>query len=163
MKKVLVAYGTKTGSTKEVAEKIGKVFASSGIQADVLPLSQTKNLSGYSGFVIGAPVNGMRWFPEALAFISDNQAALKAKPSAFFLLSVVMSGGRPSLRKRIVDCFSPASALVSPVSVATFGGRMDADPPLILRLVFGLKKDCPRDGRNWEAIESWAKEVAGKF
>jgi menaquinone-dependent protoporphyrinogen oxidase len=163
MKKVLVAYGTKTGSTKEVAEKIGAVLASSGIQADVLPLSQAKNLSGYSGFVIGAPVNGMHWFPEALSFVQNNQSALKEKPTAFFLLSVVMSGGRPSIQKRIVDCFSPASAFVSPVSVATFGGRMDSNPPLILRLVFGLKKDCPRDGRNWAAIESWAKEVAGKF
>jgi menaquinone-dependent protoporphyrinogen oxidase len=163
MKKVLIAYGTKTGSTKEVAEEIGKVLGSCGIRAEVSPFSAAQDLEGYSGYILGAPVNGMRWLPEALAFVNANQAAMRGKPVAYFLLSVVMSGGRPGLRKMIPNCLDPARAVLEPVSVGTFGGRMQSDPPFILRLMFGIKKDCPRDGRNWEEIRAWAKGMAARF
>ena len=63
------------------------------------------------------------------------------------------------MRRRIPGCFAPASEIVAPAFVATFGGRMESDPPFILQMFFGIKKDCPRDGRNWDAIRAWAKEV----
>lgn len=163
MKRALIAYGTKTGTTKETAVEIGKELSSKGIKAEVKAFAEAGDLSGYDGFVVGAPVLGMAWMPEALAFVRDNQAALKAKPTAFFLHSVVMSGGRPSLQKIIPRCFNAAAAFVPPVCVASFGGRMDSDPPFILRLMFGIKKDCPRDGRNWEAIRAWSRELAARF
>lgn len=163
MKRALIAYGTKTGTTKETAIEIGKELSSKGIHADVKAFSEAEDLSGYDGFVIGAPVLGMQWMPDALAFISKNKAALEAKPTAYFLHSVVMSGGRPSLQKIIPRCFNAASTLVPPACVASFGGRMYSDPPFALRLMFGIKKDCPRDGRNWDVIRAWAREVAARI
>jgi menaquinone-dependent protoporphyrinogen oxidase len=163
MKKILIAYGTRTGSTKEVAEAIGKTMASCGLQADVKPFSQVGDLGGYSGCVVGAPVNGMQWLPEAPAFIGAHRDALSKIPVAYYLLSVVMSGGRASLRASMPKRFDQASAIVKPIDTACFGGKMEAAPPAILRLLFGLKKDCPRDGRKWEEIGAWAAKIAGRF
>jgi menaquinone-dependent protoporphyrinogen IX oxidase len=113
--------------------------------------------------VVGAPVNGMQWLPEAPAFIQAQREALSKMPVAYYLLSVVMSGGRASLQASMPKRFDAASAIVKPFATACFGGKMEAAPPAILRVLFGLKKDCPRDGRRWETIEAWAKMISVSF
>jgi menaquinone-dependent protoporphyrinogen oxidase len=161
MKKLLVAYVTKTGSTKQVAEEVGKVLGAKGFGVDVLPLADVKDLAAYSVVVIGAPVNGMQWHPDAKRFVRERQAELASKPTAYFLLSLVYGAGRESLRKRIPGCLTASSALVAPVRTGVFGGVIEGEAPLILRLIFGIKKGGPRDTRDWAAIRRWAEELAG--
>ena len=54
-KSVLVAYATRYGSTKEVAEKIGQIFIQSEFDVDVLPCKKVDALEGYQFIIIGAP------------------------------------------------------------------------------------------------------------
>lgn len=121
-KRILVCYATKTGSTRETAEAIAKELESKGFEAEAHALAQAGDLSSYDGVVVGAPVNGMAWHPEALAFVRDNAAA-----------------------------------------AACFGGVMQAEAPLPLRLAFGIKKGAPRDSRNWDDIRAFADEIAAKM
>ena len=65
MSKILVAYVSKTGTTKEVAEEIGRILEEKGLEADVMEIPRVQGFEGYSGAVIGSPINGMRWLPEA--------------------------------------------------------------------------------------------------
>jgi len=163
MKKILVAYATKTGSTAEVAVEIGKTLAGLGREVDVKPIAEAGELSAYSSFVIGAPINGFRWRQDALDFVSANRAALSAKPTAFFLLSIMYGHGRPSARRKAETFLAPVGALVKPVSTGFFGGVMASAPPWPLRVMFGVKKDAPRDARDWNAIRTWAAELAEKL
>lgn len=162
-KRVLIGYVTQTGSTKEVAEAIAKELACAGLEAESRPLSEAGELGAYDGFVIGAPVNGMAWRPEALAFVRERAAELAAKPTAFFLLSMAYGVGRPSMKKTIAARLDPAAALVPPVATACFGGVAAQDPPAIIRLMFGIKKGAPRDGRNWDEVRAFAAELARKL
>ncbi len=175
MKNILVAYATKTGSTKEVAEEIARVITAQGKEtgaetgaqaggmiAEAKPMAEVGSLDAYDGVVVGAPINGMRWLPEALAFVETNRAKLASIPTAYFLLSVALSG-KGLFTKKVFSCLDPASAIVKPVNTGFFGGYMSQEPPMILRLVFGLKKDAPKDARDWEAIRRWAKDVASRF
>ena len=41
-KNILVAYASKYGATKEIAEKIGEVLLQSGKQVDVFPLERSR-------------------------------------------------------------------------------------------------------------------------
>jgi flavodoxin len=45
MKKILIAYATMAGSTREVAEFIGKEIKNAGFEVDVKPVEDMKNLS----------------------------------------------------------------------------------------------------------------------
>jgi menaquinone-dependent protoporphyrinogen oxidase len=162
MKNILVAYATKTGSTKEVAEEMARVMTSGGMRAEAKPMAEVGSLEAYDGVVVGAPINGMRWLPEALAFVEANKAKLASVPTAYFLLSVAIAG-KGLFTKKVFSCLDPAAAIVKPVNTGFFGGFMSQEPPMILRLVFGLKKDAPKDARDWEAIRRWAGEVSSRI
>jgi menaquinone-dependent protoporphyrinogen oxidase len=162
-KRIFVGYATKTGSTKETAEAIARTLEGRGFAVDLSPYSGAPDPGAYDGFVLGGPVNGMAWHPEALAFVRDHAGALAGKPTAYFLLSIAYGVGRPSIRSVIPARLDPAAAIVAPIATACFGGFMSADPPLILRLAFGIKKGAPRDSRNWDEIRSFAEDIARKM
>jgi menaquinone-dependent protoporphyrinogen oxidase len=163
MKKILIAYVSKTGSTKEVAMEIGKVLTEKGLSVDVIPVSEVKSVEFYSGVVIGAPVNGMRWHQDANDFIQANSEKFKTIPAAYFLLSAALLGSSNFFKKKIPNCLAFSKALVKPVKEGIFGGYMPGEPPFIIRLIFGLKKDSKMDGRDWNVIRSWSNELASSF
>lgn len=162
-KRILVGYATNTGSTKETAEFIAKELQSLGLEAEALSLAEAGDLGRYDGVVVGAPVNGMAWHPAAQAFVYDNAETLAAKPTAFFLLSVAYGVGRASLKKYVSGLLDHFASAVDSVATASFGGVMLKDPPLALRLAFGIRKGAPRDSRNWEEIKAFAALVAEKM
>ncbi|MBW2574367.1 MAG: flavodoxin domain-containing protein [Deltaproteobacteria bacterium] len=58
MKKVLVAYYSRTGNTEKIAEYIGEGIRITGNSAELKKISEIKSekdLEGYDGFVFGCP------------------------------------------------------------------------------------------------------------
>jgi flavodoxin len=58
MKKVLVAYFSRTGKTQQMAEFIAEGVRISGHEAEIKKISDIKDvkeLSGYDGYVVGSP------------------------------------------------------------------------------------------------------------
>ena len=160
---VLVAYLSKAGSTKEVAEEIGKIFNTNGIETDIKELTAVQNLDRYSGIIVGAPINGFRWLPEAEKFIEDNKERLKNLPTSYFMLSYLLKTGRDSLKKKMKNTLSKAKTIVTPVSTGLFGGKVDKNFPAVARVMFGVKKEAPLDARDWDEIRAWATELAGSY
>ncbi len=162
-KRILVVYATNTGSTKETAEFIAKELCDRGFEAEARPFAQAGDIGGYDGLVIGAPVMGMAWHPEATAFLNARALILVEKPVAYFLLSVAYGVGRASLRRFVLSLLDRAKAVAEPVATGFFGGLMLKDPPLALRLAFGIRKGSPRDSRNWDEVKAFAAEIAQKM
>lgn len=54
--KVLVAYASKHGSTKSIAEFVGEKLQQEGIQAEVQEVRTVRNAADYDAFVIGSAV-----------------------------------------------------------------------------------------------------------
>ncbi len=163
MKKIAVLYASKTGSTAEAAREIAKTLESRGLCAEALSIAGGGDVASYDAFVIGAPINGMRWREDALAFVRANAQTLREKPVYFFCLAIAYGIGRPSFKRSIPRLLDAASAIVKPQGIAAFGGRMDADPPWILRLAFGIPKGAPRNSLDLDAVKAWAEGIAERL
>src|SRR5688572_9679743 len=124
--KILVTYSSRTGWTVGVAEAIGKTLAENGVQADVIPMKEVKDLSTYNAVVAGSAIRSKAWLPEAVQFIRTYQKELEAKPFAVFLvcMTLAMPSGE-NYRPHISTWLDPVRALVSPVSVGLFAGGLD--------------------------------------
>ena len=154
MKRILVTYATMAGSTTDVAQAVGEEIAKSGLQVDVLPLSEVKGLEAYDGVVVGGPMI-MGFHREALSFLKKHRDALRRIPLAVFVtaMSLTQTGetsvgdvpvyideklpkppqkdGSLNFRERyarLPNYLQPILAAirpVKPVSLGVFGGRLE--------------------------------------
>jgi menaquinone-dependent protoporphyrinogen oxidase len=90
MKRFLVAYATMAGSTAEVAQAVGEEIAKCGLQVDVLPVGEIKDLQEYDGVVVGGPMI-MGWHRAAAGFLKRHREALKQIPLAVFVLAISLT------------------------------------------------------------------------
>src|SRR3990172_6609271 len=87
MKRILVTYATMAGSTADVAQAVGNEIARSGLQVDVLPLEQVKDIGSYGGVVVGAPMI-MGYHRAALRFLRKYRSTLQRIPLAVFVTAM---------------------------------------------------------------------------
>lgn len=154
MKKILVTYATNSGTTAEVAQKIGEEIQATGAQVEVLSLEKISSPAGYDAVVLGGPMI-MGWHGAALGFLKKHQAILAKIPVALFVtcISLTRTGetqvegipvmvdptlprppareGHLSFKERYATLGNylrpmlKAAPQVKPVRVAFFGGRLD--------------------------------------
>ena len=72
MTSVLVAYGSKHGSTAEIAAAIAETLRESGLRADCLQAGSVDSLEGYDAVVVGSAVYMRRWRREAKSWLLFN-------------------------------------------------------------------------------------------
>ena len=154
MNRILVAYATMAGSTVDVAQAVGEEIAKSGLQVDILPISEIKDLQVYDGVVVGGPMI-MGWHRVALRFLKKNRDAFQHIPLAVFVaaISLTQTGetsvdgvpvyvdeklpklpeneDRLNFRERYARLSKylrpilQATRPVKPVSIGVFGGRLE--------------------------------------
>jgi menaquinone-dependent protoporphyrinogen oxidase len=164
-KPVLVAYATKFGSTREVAEAIAAAMREAGVEVDMRPLREVKSLESYGAIVVGAALYMYKWHKDAIRFVERCQSELVGKRVAVFALGPVndvekeWSEARARLDKELARFPS-----FRPVEVEMFGGSFDAQKlQFPWSLVPGLKKLPATDIRDWTAIGSWGSRLAETF
>jgi len=155
---ILVAYASKHGSTREVAEEIAATLHEQGLTVDVMGANQARDISAYSGVILGGALYMGRWHADARNFAERHSAALGHMPLAVFAMGPKrledddVAGARAQLDLAL------AKLPVSPQLVAIFGGVID---PTKLR--FPWKWLSVSDARDWDAIRSWAEEAGALF
>lgn len=162
MKSVLIAYYTRTDSTREIAERLASLLRHDNLRVEALPFSQHVDLSIYDIIVIGAPIHGMHWAKEASTYLHAHQDTLKRKPLALFYSSYLYHLARPFWRRQIaksLDHYDEFNVLTK----GKFGGRITDEFPTFARLLFGVYKHAPMDARDWSEVESWAATLQEKL
>ena len=168
--KILVTYASRTGSTAGVAEAIGKSLAEQGVQVDVLPMQDVKDLSPYRAVVAGSAIRGAKWLPEAMQFMQANQTVLASKPFAAFLvcMTLAMPSGE-KYRSFVADMMQPVRAIVRPVSEGLFPGMLDIrkissfGDKIKFRMSVAMGVWSQGDHRDWNAIRAWAEGLCPRL
>jgi menaquinone-dependent protoporphyrinogen oxidase len=156
---ILIAYGTKHGSTREVAEVLGDALSEHGLDVETLPAGEVRDVTRYAGVVVGGSLYMGRWHPESLAFVHHHALALSKVPFAVFAMGprtldpVEVSHSEEQLGHALAKV-----PQVDPYAVAIFGGVVDPK-----KLRFPLSKLPASDARDWARIRAWAGEVAAAF
>jgi menaquinone-dependent protoporphyrinogen oxidase len=164
-KKILVAYASRTGSTVDVAEAIGKTLSESGAEVDVRPIQEIQDLSPYQSVVLGSAIQDGKWLPEAMQFLKVHQAELQQKPFAAFLVCMTMAMKNESYRQGVMAWLAPVRALVKPLREGYFAGVLDISkvPSFSQRFMFRLSVMMgvwtEGDHRDWQAIRDWAEDL----
>jgi menaquinone-dependent protoporphyrinogen oxidase len=151
----LVTYGTKSGSTGEVAEEVGRALRASGAAVDVRQVGDVSEVGSYDAVVVGSPVLYGKPHSAVADFLARNQEALTQMPVAAFLccLELTQTGdegersiptyvdpslGTPPAKEGKLSSFEKSHLMsgflnellkstpqVKPASVAVFRGRLD--------------------------------------
>ena len=162
--KVLVAYASRFGSTKGIAERIGEALAGAGLAVDVRPSDEVGPVSGYRAFVVGSTVEAGHWLKPASAFLERHATVLGSHP--LWLFSSGPLGDR-SVNAPQPDPKEVAAARrdLRPRDCRVFAGAFDratsdfSEMGLVERTV--VRKFLPDgDWRDWTAIEAWAAGIA---
>jgi len=156
--KILVAYCTKTGSTEEVAKRIGAILAEKSHDVNVMPISSVLDPAGCDMLVLGAPINGMKVLPEFRSFI-ETRVAGRGIETNLFILSYVYPKGRTFWKNAVAKDVEQIRQLAGAKSAVIFGGKISERMPGLMNFAFGLSKSQPLDLRDWSSIEAWAENL----
>jgi menaquinone-dependent protoporphyrinogen oxidase len=161
--KILVAYGTKYGSTAEIAERIGQVLQQAGLGAEVKPAEQVDSLEDYTAVVLGSAVYAGQWRKEAAEFLTTNETALAERPLWLFSSGPTGEGDPVELMNgwRFPEALQPVADRLNARDIAFFGGALYPDKMnLAERLLVKSLKAPTGDFRDWAEIQAWAEQIA---
>lgn len=164
--KVLVAYASKYGATKEIAEKIGQVLTDAGFAVDVLPADKVAAVGAYQAVVLGSAVYIGGWRKAASRFLKTNEKALAERPVWLFSSGPTGQGDPVELVKgwRFPQSLQPVADRVKPVEIALFQGVVDTkNLGFFGRLAIKNVKAPVGDFRDWNTITVWAGTIATKL
>lgn len=194
MGRVLVAYATRHGSTREVADQVAAALTQAGMTAEARVIGADVDPSHYDAVVVGGPMI-MGWHRDALRFLRRHRDRLSTLPTAYFITAAALTGtGETVVRGVSVDVDpwlakppkregsltrkeryalaahyleKPLAAApgVRPRHVAFFAGSLDLTAMNLLEKVFVLLVvgASPGDGRHWEFIRQWGRDLAAEL
>jgi menaquinone-dependent protoporphyrinogen oxidase len=165
--KVLVAYASTHGSTREVAEEVASTLRAHALAVDLQPMRDVRTLEGYGAVVLGAPLYMFHLHKDARRFLSRHQKALAGSPPVAIFAGGPFGSGDGNewqeVRKQL-DQELAKFPWLRPVATEVIGGRFD---PTALRfpwnLIPALRQMPPSDLRDWDAIRHWASTLAAQL
>jgi menaquinone-dependent protoporphyrinogen oxidase len=182
MTRVLIAYGSRHGATRGIAERVGSVLRREGIDVIVEAAERVRIIEDVDGFVVGSGVYMGSWLKEPLAFLEQEQALLSTRPTWLFSSGPLKGSTKNEVEKDPLESAlgpseGPGSGgrrriaeLAAAIGVRdhrVFYGAFDpTDPPKAMserfvRMMPGSKGILPPgDYRDWDDVESWAREIA---
>ena len=160
---VLVAYASKHGGTRQIAERIGRTLRQAGIRADVAPVDSISGLDDYGAVVLGSAVYYGRWRKPAANYLRDHEKDLAGRPIWLFSSGPTGTGDAVQLLRgwRLPDALLPIAERLHARDIAVFHGALDRDKLGFLeRLIAERVSAAFGDYRDWQAVDSWASTIA---
>lgn len=170
--RVLVAYATRHGATRGIAERLAARLRADGLDAEARPAAEVDDADRYDAFVVGGAAYLFRWLGDATRFVERNHDLLAGRPTWLFSsgplgTALVDKDGRDVLETTIPREFPRLRELIRPRGERVFFGALDPDArPVgvaerLMRMMPAGRDALPGgDFRDWPAIDTWADELA---
>lgn len=163
--KILVAYATRAGSTREVAEEIARTLRAESLDVEVRPAREVRALDGVQAVVLGAPLYMFHLLADAHRFLARHKNALAGLPLAVFALGPwnhkeeELQSARDQLAKELARY-----PWLQPVNTAVFVGKFDpAKLTFPYNLIPAMKRMPAQDDRNWDDMRDWAQQLGARL
>jgi menaquinone-dependent protoporphyrinogen IX oxidase len=177
--RVLIAYGSRYGSTEEIASRLAGFLGDEGVEATVLNVKKNRSwpsLEGYDGVIVGSGVKISKWMREPLEFLRRKRDELVGRRLALFVscMSVLIEpeDARRDLLEKVAEEAGVEAELMEafgPVMDMGPGSRMGfLDKKIAQSVMLGLSKDLGleldmkgrNDLRDWDRIREFAHRFA---
>jgi menaquinone-dependent protoporphyrinogen oxidase len=162
--KVLVAYASRYGSTRGIAERIAQCLRVAGQQAEARPVQEgIDDLGGYDAFVVGSAVFAGHWMAEATGFVRRHRAVLASRPTWLFSsgpIGTMAAKHEPVAPKETGELVRAIGAREHRVFFGAWD-RANADRAKLGFAERMVARWLPEgDFRDWATIEGWADSIA---
>jgi menaquinone-dependent protoporphyrinogen oxidase len=158
MMKVLVTVASKHGSTAAIGEAIAATLKKEGHAVDVLAPPAVRELAPYDAVILGSGVYAGHWIGTAKDFAREHAAELRERP--VWLFSSGPLGDQPVAENEPID-LPKLKELLAPRGHRVFAGALAREEVgFAERAIISLVHAPYGDFRDWEAISSWAREIA---
>ncbi|HZU78813.1 MAG TPA: flavodoxin domain-containing protein [Acidimicrobiales bacterium] len=154
---VLVAYGSKRGGTKGLAEMIGDALTAEGLHADVVPAHQAGDVGRYDAVVVGGALYAAHWHKDARRFVKRNMTVLATRPTYFFSSGPLDD----TARSEEIPPVPGVQRLMTKVHARdhiTFGGRLAPDAEGFP--ASAMAKTRAGDWRDAGQVRTWVHCIA---
>jgi menaquinone-dependent protoporphyrinogen oxidase len=158
---ILVAYASRYGSTREVAQTIAAALRQEGHAVDIREMHAVRTLDGYRAVVIGVPFTQGRWHEDIRPFLEGFRDGLIDHPVAIFALGPAEEDAAGDTRHALLEELKGYPWL-HPIAAEMFGERCDPDRVQLAGTTIAAQsfRDMPENDRQvWDAIRSWAQGV----
>ena len=178
MAKILVAYTTWAGATRDVGEKIAKELRNNNLQVIFDNAKNINSISDYSAVIFGTSIHMGKPTGDFKNFLRKFHKQLIYKKTALFTLSFNMIDDNEKNRtetlnwlKKVTDKYTD----LKPISIGLFAGAAITDSSEYGKLNIFIKKmitlmktnmetqQGKSDFRNWDAIQLWTTKLIEKI
>ncbi len=162
--RVLVAYASAHHSTEEIAATIAGTLREAGLEVDLRPAEEVRDVTPYGAVVLGSAVYMLRWLKPAMDLLRRRQADLAARPTWLFAsgpLGDTPETADPSLMPPPRDV-AELVRRIGARTYTTFGGRLGADTPGVIEALM-IRAGLVGDWRDLERVRGFAAGIAGEL
>ena len=158
--RVLVAYATYYGATRDIAARIAQVLSKDGLQPALRSVDDTMSADGFDAYVLGSAVHAGHWLKPAAQFFRREVSALDGRPVWLFSSGPLGDAvDKPQPDPKEIAEFRHSTAIRDHI---VFGGAFNhasaAGTGLLKRTIGHFMPEG--DFRDWPAIETWAHSIA---
>lgn len=158
MCRVLVAYATRGGSTREIAEAVADELRQTDHLVTIAACDTAPDADDFDAVVIGSALYTGRWLPAATRYLRRQSRALAGRPTLLFQSGPCGPDLGSAPVPRAIGVLTRRLGLAEPT---TFHGRLD--PARITgRFSRWIATSVPAgDFRDWDAIRRWSYAIGG--
>ena len=156
---VLVAYASRHGATREIAEAIAAELSELGAEAIACDAAEVDDLRPFDAVVLGSAVYVGSWLEPARKLVELHADELSSRRIWIFSSGPIGEPPKPDAAKAVqVDAIVER---VRPEEHRLFAGKIDKS-----KLGFGERavmhavRAAEGDFRDWDEIRGWAAEIA---
>ena len=162
--RVLIAYASRLGSTRRVAESIGNILKDAEIDVDVKNVNDVDDISSYTSVIIGSAAKSGKLLTEARKFAVKFKNDIKKLKTAYFTVCLTEPYDDVKSFMNAEYSLEPLKEIKEPVCLGLFAGKPDIKSlRWFLRHILRKAKTEEAEVGNWDDIESWADELKYKL